>query len=176
MAPSVRPSKTFWAISKHWRANTGNRQEQLQKKAEVRLAPPLSAIGVTADKCERRPRVGPTARCTSDVTVRQIELLPLATGHAIVSCRAKSERRDETSDRSVRIADGQQAQERQSDPIRVAGGERYEAQLVARKFRVGLAVVLSVIKRVGNLRSRVYDELRRLTSKRRRAARKKFGG
>jgi hypothetical protein len=54
-------------------------------------------------------------------------------------------------------------------------GERYEAQLVARKFRVGLAVVLSVIKRVGNLRSRVYDELRRLTSKRRRAARKKFG-
>ena len=29
-----------------------------------------------------------------------------------------------------------------------------EAQLVARKFRVGLAVVLSVIKRVGNLRSR----------------------
>ena len=38
--------------------------------------------------------------------------------------------------------------------IRVAGGERYEAQLVARKFRVGLAVVLSVIKRVGNLRSR----------------------
>ena len=61
-----------------------------------------------------------------------------------------------------------------ADRIRV-GGERYEAQLVARKFRVGLAVVLSVIKRVGNLRSRVYDELRRLTSKRRRAARKKFG-
>ena len=60
------------------------------------------------------------------------------------------------------------------DRIRV-GGERYEAQLVARKFRVGLAVVLSVIKRVGNLRSSVYDELRRLTSKRRRAARKKFG-
>ena len=47
-----------------------------------------------------------------------------------------------------------------ADRIRVAGGERYEAQLVARKFRVGLAVVLSVIKRVGNLRSRVYDELR----------------
>ena len=42
-----------------------------------------------------------------------------------------------------------------ADRIRVAGGERYEAQLVARKFRVGLAVVLSVIKRVGNLRSRV---------------------
>ena len=41
-----------------------------------------------------------------------------------------------------------------ADRIRVAGGERYEAQLVARKFRVGLAVVLSVIKRVGNLRSR----------------------
>ena len=61
-----------------------------------------------------------------------------------------------------------------ADLIRV-GGERYEAQLVARKFRVGLAVVLSVIKRVGNLRSSVYDELRRLTSKRRRAARKKFG-
>ena len=36
-----------------------------------------------------------------------------------------------------------------ADRIRV-GGERYEAQLVARKFRVGLAVVLSVIKRVGN--------------------------
>jgi hypothetical protein len=32
-----------------------------------------------------------------------------------------------------------------ADRIRVAGGERYEAQLVARKFRVGLAVVLSVI-------------------------------
>ena len=47
-----------------------------------------------------------------------------------------------------------------ADRIRVAGGERYEAQLVARKFRVGLAVVLSVIKRVGNLRSSVYDELR----------------
>ena len=31
-------------------------------------------------------------------------------------------------------------------------GERYEAQLVARKFRVGLAAALSVIKRVGNLR------------------------
>ena len=62
-----------------------------------------------------------------------------------------------------------------ADRIRVAGAERYEAQLVARKFRVGLAVVLSVIKRVGNLRSRVYDELRRLTSKRRRPARKKFG-
>ena len=62
-----------------------------------------------------------------------------------------------------------------SDRIRVAGGERYEAQLVARKFRVGLAVVLSVIKRVGNLRSRVYNELRRLTAKRRRAARTKFG-
>ena len=62
-----------------------------------------------------------------------------------------------------------------ADRIRVAGGERYEAQVVARKFRVGLAVVLSVIKRVGNLRSRVYDELRRLTSRRRRAARKKFG-
>ena len=62
-----------------------------------------------------------------------------------------------------------------ADRIRVAGGERYEAQLAARKFRVGLAVVLSVIKRVGDLRSRVYDELRRLTSKRRRAARKKFG-
>ena len=61
-----------------------------------------------------------------------------------------------------------------ADRIRV-GGERYEAQLVARKFRVGLAVVLSVIKRVGNLRSSVYDELRRLTSRRRRAARKKFG-
>ena len=61
------------------------------------------------------------------------------------------------------------------DRIRVARGERYEAQLVARKFRVGLAVVLSVIKRVGNLRSSVYDELRRLTSKRRRAARKKLG-
>ena len=64
---------------------------------------------------------------------------------------------------------------RRGSRIRVAGGERYEAQLVARKFRVGLAVVLSVIKRVGNLRSSVYDELRRLTSKRRRAARKKFG-
>ena len=62
-----------------------------------------------------------------------------------------------------------------ADRIRVAGEERYEAQLVARKFRVGLAVVLSVIKRVGNLRSRVYDELRRLTAKRRRAARKRFG-
>ena len=61
-----------------------------------------------------------------------------------------------------------------SDRIRVADGERYEAHLVARKFRVGLAVVLSVIKRVGNLRSRVYNELRRLTAKRRRAARKKF--
>jgi hypothetical protein len=60
-----------------------------------------------------------------------------------------------------------------ADRIRVAAGERYEAQLVARKFRVGLAVVFSVIKRVGNLRSSVYDELRRLTSKRRRAARKK---
>ena len=42
-----------------------------------------------------------------------------------------------------------------ADRIRVAGGQQYEAQLVARKFRVGLAVVLSVIKRVGNLRSRV---------------------
>ena len=62
-----------------------------------------------------------------------------------------------------------------ADRIRVAGGEQYEAQLVARKFRVGLAVVLSVIKRVGNLRSSVYDELRQLTSKRRRAARKKLG-
>ena len=41
-----------------------------------------------------------------------------------------------------------------ADRIRVAGGERHDAQLVARKFRVGLAVVLSVIKRVGNLRSR----------------------
>jgi hypothetical protein len=59
-----------------------------------------------------------------------------------------------------------------ADRIRVASGERYEAQLVARKFRVGLDVVFSVIKRVGNLRSSVYDELRRLTSKRRRAARK----
>ena len=62
-----------------------------------------------------------------------------------------------------------------TDRSRVTGGERYEAQLVARKFRVGLTVVLSVIKRVGNLRSRVYDELRQLTSRRRRAARKKVG-
>ena len=60
-----------------------------------------------------------------------------------------------------------------ADRICVAAGERYEAQLVARKFRVGLAVVFSVIKRVGNLRSSVYNELRRLTSKRRHAARKK---
>jgi hypothetical protein len=58
-----------------------------------------------------------------------------------------------------------------ADRIRVVGGE----QLVARKFRVGLAEALSVNKRVGNLRSRLYNELRRLTPRRRRAARKKFG-
>ena len=56
-------------------------------KRATRPHPRLSAIGATADKYERRLRVGQTARRTHDVTVRQMKLLPLATGYAIVSCK-----------------------------------------------------------------------------------------
>lgn len=55
-----------------------------------------------------------------------------------------------------------------SDRIRAARGQDYEVSYVTRKFRLSIATVRDVIERVGNLRSNVYAELRRLVARRRK--------
>jgi Protein of unknown function (DUF3606) len=59
------------------------------------------------------------------------------------------------------------------DRIRAAGKEDYEVRYVARKFRLNIALVRAVIARIGNLRGRVYAELRKLVARRKRQAREK---
>jgi len=59
------------------------------------------------------------------------------------------------------------------DRIRAARKEDYEVRYVARKFRLNIALVRPVIARVGNLRGRVYAELRKLVARRKRQARKR---
>jgi hypothetical protein len=58
------------------------------------------------------------------------------------------------------------------DRIWAARKEDYEVRYVARKFRLNIALVRAVA-RVGNLRGRVYAELRKLVARRKRQARKR---
>lgn len=52
---------------------------------------------------------------------------------------------------------------RKADRARISGKQRYEVYYVARKFRVSADTVRKAIKKVGNMRAKVYAELEKNT-------------
>jgi Zn-dependent peptidase ImmA (M78 family) len=52
---------------------------------------------------------------------------------------------------------------RKADRARISGKQTYEVAYVARKFGVSAAVVRAAIKKVGNMRAKVYAELEKST-------------
>jgi hypothetical protein len=49
-----------------------------------------------------------------------------------------------------------------ADRARVSGSQKYEVYYVARKFGVSADTVRKVIKKVGNMRVKVYSELEKM--------------
>lgn len=52
---------------------------------------------------------------------------------------------------------------RKRDRARISGRQTHEVAYVARKFGVSAAVVRAAIKKVGNMREKVYAELEKST-------------